>query len=432
VTRLTDWGEAVREWLFPSVAYRASADAVPPGAPRPSTTLWLNPGGQGIAQWWPQSGDFTTLWDWQTSAALGIPAVWRARMSISQAIGQCPIGAWRGIEQIDPLPIVLREPNPGEDRCNTVAAWVCDLLDHGNAFGVITDVNAEGKATAVQPFPATAVTVAREPDSGRVVYVVQYPDGSPSRSFDRSEVFHAKGASFPGSLRGIGVLEAGLGTLDRMTAEGAYAARAFASGVPSGLLKVRDPDLQVGTDDGPADYATAKGIKRAWQDSVATGDVAVLSELVDFTPLSWTPSDAQMVEARQLSLVDVANLFNVDPYWVGSSQVSAPYQNVQDAAVQYSRFTLGFWITALEAQFSRLLPRGQEARFNRDSILRDSQTVRVDNNVKLKNAGLKTADEIRADEGLPPLPAAAAAPPAKVTPLFPAGDSGTNQPAVGA
>ena len=90
-------------------------------------------------------------------------------------------------------------------------------------------------------------------------------------------------------------------------------------------------------------------------ENIAAGDIAVMSELVDFQPLSWNPTDAQMVEARQLSLVDVANLFNIDPYWVGSSQVSAPYQNVQDAAVQLSRFTLNFWITALEEEFSRFL-----------------------------------------------------------------------------
>jgi HK97 family phage portal protein len=203
--------------------------------------------------------------------------------------------------------------------------------------------------------------------------------------------------------------------------------------VPSGLLKVRDPDLQPGSDDDPPGFVTARGIKKQWQASVRTGEVAVMSELVDFTPLSWTPSDAQMVEARQLSLVDVANLFNVDPYWVGSSQVSAPYQNVQDAAVQLSRFTLGFWITALEAQFSRLLPRGQEARFNRDSILRDPQSVRVDNWTKLLAAGVVSVDEVRASEGLPPAPTPEPAlPVAGVTPLFPAGDSGTNQAQVGA
>jgi HK97 family phage portal protein len=149
---------------------------------------------------------------------------------------------------------------------------------------------------------------------------------------------------------------------------------------------------------------------------------------VDFTPLGWTPTDAQMVEARQLSLVDVANLLNLDPYWVGSSQVSAPYQNVQDAAVQLSRFTLSVWLNSLEAQFSRLFPRTTEARFNRDSVLRDTATVRVDNWVKLIDAGVVDAAYVRAQEGIPPEAAPAEPTPATVTPLFPvAGTADTNQ-----
>jgi HK97 family phage portal protein len=405
--------------------FRASVEAVPPGAARPSTTLWLNSGQiNPPVSWIPQSGVFETHWDWSSSWAWAIPAYWRARMLISQSVGAMPIGAWRGDVAVDPLPAVLRAPNPDEDRCSTVAAWVGDLVDHGNAVGIVTawDSAIPPHPAAVLPVPCTSVGIGRT-SSGRLVYDVA------GASYDSSEMFHAKGVTLPGQDRGIGILEAGLSTIDRVTAESAYAAKAFASGVPSGLLRVRDPDLQVGTDDDPAGYVTAKGIKKAWQASVGTGDVAVLSELVDFTPLSWTPSDAQMVEARQMSLVDMANMFNLDPYWVGSSQVSAPYQNVQDAAVQLSRFTLNFWITALEAQFSRLLVRGQEARFNRDSILRDPQSVRVDNYVKMIGAGFMTVDEARAREGLPPLDTPSQA---SVTPLFPAGDSTTNQPAVGA
>jgi HK97 family phage portal protein len=414
------WRKALR-------LYRGTADAVPPGAYRPTMTQWYDPGGVAPpVSWAPRTGEFETHWDWSLSWAVAIPGVWRARMLIAQAIGAMPIGAWEG-NQAMPLPAVLRQPNPPEDRCATVAAWVCDLLDHGNAVGRIVHQPTRAADTII-PWPSTTVAVGRT-ETGRIVYTHD------NVSYDSSEVFHVKGMSGPNDLRGIGILEAGLSTIQRLTAESAYASKAFNSGVPSGLLRVRDPDLQVGTDDDPPGYATAKGIKKQWKASVATGDVAVLSELVDFTPLSWTPTDAQMVEARQLSLVDVANMFNLDPYWVGSSQTSAPYQNVQDAAVQLSRFSLGYWITALEAQFSKLIPDGA-ARFNRDTILRDPMSTRVDNYTKLIQAGIMGVDEIRALEGLPPIQPSTAfsnvgAPPPGVTPLFPAGDTDTNEPAVG-
>jgi len=405
-----------------------AAEAVPPGAHRPSMTMWIDPSHSlPPVSWAPWSGEFRTHWDWQLADALAIPGVWHARMLISQAIGGMTIGAWRGSEPVEPTPQVVREPSPGEDRANTVAAWVCDLLDHGNALGVLnvhyTDEAVPRRIVdSVTPWPASDVEIGRS-DSGPVWY--RFGGGTP---IDASRVFHAKGVSRPGDLRGMGVLEAHLSTLSRITAESSYASRAFASGVPSGLLRVKDPDLQPGTDGDEAGFVTAKAIKKQWMSSVSSGEVAVLSDLVDFTPLSWSPEASQMVEARQLSLTDIAGMFNMDGFWLGAPSAPMVYQNVQQAAVQLSRFTLGFPITALEGQFSRLLPRGQQARFNRDTILRDDLNVRADFYGKALGDGWMTIDEVRELEGLAPMPAGELSP---VTPLFPDGDS-SNEKAVSA
>lgn len=409
--------------------FRASTSAVPPGAARPTVTLWHDPGGtRPPVSWAPVSGQFETHWDWDCFSALSVPGYWRGRMLISQAIGGMPLGAWRDLVAVEPTPSILREPVPGEDRCNSVAAWACDVLDHGNAVGVYGSPNAEGWWTSITPYRAAETAVWTDPETGRRKYTF-YSAGIPSRAYDASEVFHVKGTQLPGDLRGMGVLEAGLSTLERMRSESSYANKAFSNGTPAGLLRVKDPDLPAGTPEDEPGYTSAHGIKKAWKRDVTTGDIAVMSDLVDFTPLAWTPTEAQMTEARQLSLVDIANMLNLDPYWVGSSQTSAPYQNVQDAAVQLSRFTLGFWTTAFEAQFSRALPRGQEARFRRDTILRDNQTVRVDNYVKMIEAGIMDADEVRALEGLPPRDGPA--PLASVSPLAPDGDPGTNEGTAG-
>jgi HK97 family phage portal protein len=403
--------------------FRATTSAVPDGALRPSMTMWYDPGGVlPPVTWTPGSGIFETHWDWQYWSALQIPGVWRARNLISQLIGGMPIGAWRDRQPVEPLPTILREPNPDEDRYNTIAAWVCDLLDHGNAIGVITAWNAEGQPVSVQPVRASETSIGRDPDSGTVWYRVNETTAWPA-----SRMFHAKGTSLPGDLRGIGVLEAGLGTLTRIRDTDAYAGNAFRTGMPSGLLRIKDPDLQLGTDDDGPDQVTAKGIKQSWKASVATGDVAVLSDLVDFTPLSWTPSDAQMVEARQLSLTDIAALYGLDPFWLGAPSAPMVYQNVQDAAVQLLRTSLGGWIVPLEAQFSRMLPRGQRARFARDVILRDDVTTQIDNYQKLQQMGVVDVDEIRAALNMPPRavqPAPALAP---VADLFPEGDQNVNE-----
>jgi HK97 family phage portal protein len=397
--------------------------AVPDG-PRPTMTMWYDPSGvRPPVSWWPSSGEFQTHWDMDMIDALSVPGYWRARLTISQSIGGMPLGSWSDLVA-DPTPAVLTAPNPDEDRCATVAAWVADLLDHGNAIGLIDGWERDGTAaSSVTPWPARDVAVERI--DGTVWYRFAY-NGQVIYEAPSSQVFHAKGVlAYPGALRGMGILEAGMSTVGRVSAQDRYATNAFINGVPSGLLRIKDPDLQAGSPDDPAGYSTAHGIKKTWQENMRTGDIAVLSDLVDFTPLGWTPTDAQMIEARQMSIVDVANLFNIDPYWLGSSQASAPYQNVQDAAMQLVRFTLGPWITCLEAQLSRLLTRGHEARFNRDTILREQRAARVTTEIALLQAGVVTVDEVRAWEGLLPLDGGELAP---VTALFPAeSDADTNQ-----
>lgn len=403
--------------------FRATT-AVPDG-PRPTMTMWYDPSGvRPPVSWWPASGDFATHWDFALADAMAIPGYWRARLTISQSIGGMPLGSWTDLVK-DPTPAVLMAPNPDEDRVATIAAWTADLLDHGNAVGLIDGWERDGTAaSSVTPWPARDVAVERV--NGQVVYRFAY-NGQVVYEAPASQVFHAKGVlDHPGALRGMGILEAGMSTVTRTAAQDTYATNAFLNGTPSGLLRIKDPDLQAGSPDDPAGYATAHGIKKTWQENMRTGDIAVLSDLVDFTPLGWTPTDAQMIEARQMSIVDIANLFNIDPYWLGSSQTSAPYQNVQDAAVQLVRFTLGPWITALEAQLSRLLTRGHEARFNRDTILREQRAARVTTELALLQAGVVTVDEVRAWEGL--LPLEVDAEPASVTALFPAdSDTDTNQ-----
>jgi phage portal protein BeeE len=168
-------------------------------------------------------------------------------MLISEAIAGMPLAAYRGLVQLTPTPPVLVNPaGPNEDRCTTVAAWVGDLIDHGNAVGFIMARDAEGVPTVVMPVPASEVVVGFNA-AGRLTYE-HHVNGVVARTADWSQVFHAKGVlPFPGALRGLGVLEAGLSSLARIRDEDAYAAKAFHNGTPSGLLRVKDPDLQPGT-----------------------------------------------------------------------------------------------------------------------------------------------------------------------------------------
>jgi phage portal protein BeeE len=114
---------------------------------------------------------------------------------------------------------------------------------------------------------------------------------------------------------GVGVVQQHLATLNRVAMEEAYEAATLAgSAVPS--VAIITPNATLSQD-------TADEAKAHWTDNYGgPGRVpAILPNGTQIVPLSWSAADTQLVEQRHLSLIDCANMFNLDPYWVGSSQI---------------------------------------------------------------------------------------------------------------
>jgi HK97 family phage portal protein len=82
---------------------------------------------------------------------------------------------------------------------------------------------------------------------------------------------------------------------------------------------------------------------------------------------------------------------------------SNTYSSVTQDSQAFVRFTLRPWIVRLEEGLSELLPRGQRAVFNLDSLLRASTLDRYNAHKVALDAGFMTVSEVRELEGLPPL-----------------------------
>ena len=90
------------------------------------------------------------------------------------------------------------------------------------------------------------------------------------------------------------------------------------------------------------------------------------------------------------------------PSWivgVGSTD-SRTYSNVQDDQKSFVSWTLRPWLTRVEQSLSTLLPRGQEAKFNLDALLRADTTERYAAHSTALSGGWLSVAEIRAIEDL--------------------------------
>lgn len=177
-----------------------------------------------------------------------------------------------------------------------------------------------------------------------------------------------------------------------------YTAGTFNAGVPAGYLKVTTPNLtQTQADDLKAGWVKAHG-----------GDsrsVAVLNATTDFQAVSWSPVDAALAEVKRLSIADTAYAFGMAPETLGVTMGnSATYSNVAQWFEAHRDFALSPWIGALEGLLSSLVGETQAVEVNLDAYTQPEFSVRMAAYKVAVDAGVLTPDEVRALEGLPPLP----------------------------
>ena len=175
-----------------------------------------------------------------------------------------------------------------------------------------------------------------------------------------------------------------------------YAAGVFYSGVPAGYLKVNKEGLA---------QDKADALKARWLAAHGgrTKSIAVLNSTTEFHPLTFTPVDAALIEAMKANLNELANATGVPPDMLGAPTDSNTYANVEMRRQDLATFTYLPWTARIEAVLDARLPRGTSVTVALDGLLRPETGTRYANNAAAIAAGWKTVNEVRAEEGLPPL-----------------------------
>lgn len=320
--------------------------------------------------------------------ALGIPGAWRATMLIADLIGQFPWDAYEGNVELNPRPALLEQPSPPDVRVTTLSSLAIDYLWHGNAIEIIASRNAFGVPLSTLPVPAWKVGVGRNREDGRIKYAIG------GREFDQADIIHTKGPCEPGALRGMGVLELHLATLNIARAQQEQASAISEHGIPTGVLKSDNPDLTP---------IQAAGMKSAWLNSQKTRTVAVINSSTSFEAIAWNPEEMQMVESRRYTLHELALVFGVPPYFLGVPGASNTYTNQESEGINLLRHTMGGHIARFEQTRSTVFPIGISVKANLDVILRTDTKTRYETYRLGLDGGWLTLDEIRALENRAPL-----------------------------
>lgn len=332
---------------------------------------------------------------WPTAdyrGAMGLPGVWRASVLLSDLLGSIPWHAYQestdGTAEKISAPL-LEQPAPPDSRMSTFSALALDLLFHGNAVAIYAARDAEGIPTRLVPVSADMVGVERNRVTGDVEYEIN------GQTYQATDVLHVKGPSKPGCLRGMGVLETHFDTLTLVSDQARQARSVTNSGVPTGLLKSDNPDLN---------QTEADDLKAKWLRSQRDRTVAVLNATTSFTPLAWNPQEAQLLEARDFSLKEIGLIFGLPHSVLGATNGSSmTYSNIETEALNLIKFSLAGHLARFEQALSLAFPFGTWVKANLDSLLRSDTLSRYQAHQIALTSGFMTVDEVRELEDLGPI-----------------------------
>lgn len=330
---------------------------------------------------------------WDAASARQIPAVARAIQLYGGMTKQMPMDAYRAGQPL-PRPSLLNAPDPTRGGPWFIQVSVEDYLLNGNAIAQITARSADGWPLALHWWPASWVYISWVPPDTSTAYY-WLPNGSRIHPDDVIHVRRGADRSMP--VRGIGVVEEHLGSLNRIAAEEQYEAQALSNGAV--------PSVAIITPSSVLTQTVADDAKASWMDKYGgpNREPGIFPQGTVIQPLAWSPTDAQLTEARKMSLLDVANIFNLDGYWLGSPVAGMTYKTASPQYQQILRTSLEPVLADFESIWSAAwLPRGQTVHFDRSQLLREDLATAALALSTLVAAGIMSIPEARAYMSLPP------------------------------
>lgn len=215
----------------------------------------------------------------------------------------------------------------------------------------------------------------------------------------REDILHVKYQTWPGTVRGVGPMEAcwrNLLSAEAMQRWGTMLA--VQNGIPIAVLQ----------SEAKLTKEQAQAVKEAWAEASATRGAlpAVLSGGLTFTPLNLSPADVGLLDLRMFDEQRIASCFGV-PLWLVGLPVNdgLTYSTVEDTFDYFWRATLRPIAYNLACALGNwALVRGQYLRFASEQLIEPSIEKRANIYSTMITAGVITVAEARMMEHLPTVP----------------------------
>jgi HK97 family phage portal protein len=283
------------------------------------------------------------------------------------------------------LPPLLENPYELISVTDWIVGAIWSLALRGNYFGQIIDRDSMGYATQIMPVSPDIVRPEIR-SNGEVQWLF---NGKPVKTED---VFHIRYQSMPGWLLGISPIQAMKYPFGLAHVMDHHAATVYQNGAdPRGVIEAKNR-LTEG-----AAARLASSWKAAHQGPNNANLPAVLDDEAKFNPITISPVDQQLLEARRYSAEEISGLvFRIPPHMVGLNERSTSFgRGIEQQERGFVANTLSGYLCRLERALTAQLPPKNYVNFDVSHRIRGSELERAQTVSLLSLAGQIVPDEGR-------------------------------------
>ena len=350
-----------------------------------------------------------TPYGWSTAGVpvsvdevLKIPAVQACVRAISDTAGMLPFKLMRFdgkqyevASYRDEYEILAESPNDYQTADQFRQQMTAAYLLHADAFAE-KELALDGSVYGLHFIHPSRVGKVYLGSDGKIRYEI---DG---KEMDRSKIFHLPGPSLNNDgLRGESLVARAAESLGLAIAQQQYAASYYGNGATPATVLVHPKSLSE-----TAAKRIEASFKQNFRGAKKAHKFALLEESMEIKQLGSNAEDAQLIEARRESVIDVCRVFRMPPHLVQSLE-RATFSNIEEQAREFVEYTMMPHLIRWEKNASKQLlskkDRGEYYwKYNVDALLRGKTLERFQAyQIGIMN-GIYNANEVRAKEDANP------------------------------
>jgi len=353
-------------------------------------------------------------------SAMKCSAVFACVRLLSGAIASAPVKIYRRGEkrarvEVENHPFKRMLGLKPNDNITASTFWKTlagNKVLHGNGFAVIVR-STSGRPIALYPIRPARVTVYQawelnlhlklNVDKNRLYYSVTWDDGT-INIIDQDDMIHVPNIGWDGK-QGLSTIRAGAQAIGLAISSEESASKLFEHGMLNNLALTYPAKLNQ-----EAQERLRKHLADRHGGSANHYNPLILTEGGDVKTMNMNPDDAQLIESRNFSVIDIARFFGVPPVMIGENEKTSSFGGgVEQMARWFVMFTLNDHFTDIEQELEVKLFRNSDcfAEFDETELTRgDTKTITEYNKAaigSMQQPGWLTKNEIRSNIGMGPI-----------------------------